>query len=220
MSGVKKILATSDFHGQLPAITEPCDLLLIGGDVCPMESHQTDYQLKWLDTAFRAWLETVDAGAIVGIAGNHDFVFEKSPDAVAELELPWSYLQDELTEIEGLRIYGTPWTPNRPSWAFHGGMENRCGTHFDHIPYDVDILLSHGPMHGYADKLQDYGYVGCKAMAEGVWEIKPRSFVCGHIHEGHGHYRHPRVERGVFNVAYLDEYYRPAHEVIDVSFAA
>lgn len=212
------VLATSDFHGRLPIITKSCDLLLVGGDVCPMEDHSPAYQLRWLDKVFRSWLETTEAGSIIGVAGNHDFVFEKEPGAVAELELPWSYLQDEMAEVGGLRVYGTPWTPNLPRWAFHGGMDNRCGDHFDQIPHGLDILLSHGPMHGYADKLPEYGYVGCKAMAKRVNKIKPRSFVCGHIHEGAGHYRHPHVEHGVFNVAYLDEHYRPAHKVVDVSF--
>lgn len=213
-----KILAIADLHGNLPEI-EPCDILLVGGDVCQRVHHGADHQIEWLSSAFYGWLKSVPAKYIVGIAGNHDFAFEKRPEAVASIGLPWVYLQDDLIEIEGLRIYGTPWTPNLPYWAFHGGMNNRCGSHFDHIPDNVDILLSHGPMYLYADQVLDgYRHAGCKAMADYVWKSRPLSFVCGHIHEGYGHYRHPHVEHGVFNVSYVNERYEPVHEAVDVSF--
>ena len=37
-----KIIAFSDPHGQLPIITEPFDLMLIGGDVCPAHDHYNE----------------------------------------------------------------------------------------------------------------------------------------------------------------------------------
>jgi hypothetical protein len=72
-----RIICTADLHGQLPDIPE-CDLLLIAGDVCPVEDHDPTYQRKW-STKFRLWLadeQRVQAERIVWIAGNHDFSLE------------------------------------------------------------------------------------------------------------------------------------------------
>lgn len=229
-----RILATSDLHGSLPEI-DPCDILLIAGDVCPdyltqrLDGGRSRInrgevrQKAWLNKKFRAWLEEVPAKHIVGIAGNHDFIFEspmKPPD-----DLPWHYLQDSEIELEGLRIYGTPWVPNLPFWAFCGG-ERACHGRFERIPDDIDILMSHGPMYGYGDQIGNSallkswedpdGHVGCGAMLDQVTRIRPKVFVCGHIHEGFGHYRHNFVEGGVYNVALNDEMYNPINPVVEI----
>src|SRR3990167_5496213 len=104
------IIAISDFHGQLPEIKD-CDLLLIAGDICPLE-HDRDLNwcLKWLDKEYREWLKALSARGIdvVGIAGNHDFVFESRAEDIAALDLPWIYLENSSCEVNGVEIYGTP----------------------------------------------------------------------------------------------------------------
>ena len=112
-----KIVAASDLHGMLPAVP-PCDLLLLGGDLCPLKDHSSRRQADWLDTTFRFWLASVPARKIVGVAGNHDFVFQNDPDWVPR-DLPWTYLQDSGCEWEGLRFWGTPWQPWFFDWAFN-----------------------------------------------------------------------------------------------------
>lgn len=212
--------ATSDLHGSLPEVPT-CDLLLIAGDICPNDSHNLDYQLAWLETVFASWLRKVPAKRIVGIAGNHDFVFDRAPREVDRLRLDWTYLEDEMTLVDGLRIYGTPWVPNLPRWAFHGGTDNRVQpATIDAIPEGVDVLMSHGPMHGYGDKIHDHFVgpfsVGDKTMAAAMPRLKPKAFVCGHIHEGHGHYRHDDIEHGVFNVAHNNVHYEPVHPPVEI----
>lgn len=218
-----KILATSDLHGVLPKI-EPCDLLLIGGDICPdwlstrfsseARTIKGEPQQKaWLEKKFTSWLESLPAKHIVGIAGNHDFVFD-SPIGIPDM--PWTYLLDEMTEVEGIKIYGTPWVPNLPFWAFHGENDHK---HFDKIPDGTDILLSHGPMMSYGDFVPGEfsgGHVGDIKLYDAVVRVKPKVVVCGHIHEGYGHYRHNHVEQGVFNVAHNDEFYDPKNPVVEI----
>src|SRR4051812_12302796 len=111
------IRALSDLHGTLPEIA-PCDLLLLGGDLCPVTDHRLSYQADWLDTTFRRWLEQVPARRIVAVAGNHDLVFEKAPYLLPR-DLPWTYLQDSGCTWEGLQLYGTPWQPWFFDWAFN-----------------------------------------------------------------------------------------------------
>src|SRR4051794_31800910 len=74
-----KVVAASDLHGHLPAVP-PCDLLLLAGDLCPVSDHSTSTQAEFLGGPFRDWLETVPAKHVVGIAGNHDFIFERDPE--------------------------------------------------------------------------------------------------------------------------------------------
>src|SRR5947209_22361 len=113
------ISAISDQHGVLPAIPA-CDLLLIAGDVCPATNHGIDFQASWLNTEFRRWLQSLGhVKHIIGIAGNHDLIFEQAPFLVPS-DLPWTYLQDSLTEVAGFRIWGTPWQPWFFDWAFNG----------------------------------------------------------------------------------------------------
>src|SRR5207237_1050417 len=147
-SPAMRIVAVSDLHGFLPDI-EPCDLLLLGGDLCPVANHRLSFQADWLDTTFRAWLERQPARKVVGVAGNHDFIFQQAP-ALVPHDLPWTYLQDEATQWEGLRIYGTPWQLWFYDWAFNLN-EDELEKKWRLIPAGTDILVLHGPPHGYGD---------------------------------------------------------------------
>lgn len=205
MAARMRIVATADLHGHLPNIPD-ADLLLIAGDICPdMLSY---YQCKWLDKVFRPWLEQYPA--VVGIAGNHDFVFEEMLGA-ADLELPWTYLQDTGTTIQGVKIWGTPWVPLLRNWAFFDEDED-LDKSLDLIPDDTDIVVGHGPPHLYGDLTvpmfgsSHAGYPGINSMLN---RVRPKAYVCGHIHEGYGLYRHPDTD--VYNVAYVDENYSPGN---------
>lgn len=212
-----KVIATADLHGSLPEI-EPCNILLIAGDICPIRSHNLEDQREWLLNTFSGWLRNVPADHIVGIAGNHDFVFESDP-ALAR-ELPWTYLIDEHVDIEGLRIFGTPWVPNLRNWAFYGGQDGCAIFKNGRFPENIDVLLSHGPMRGFGDTVGPLGggpvEVGCIYMRERVRDLKPRAFVCGHVHEGYGHYRHPYVGLGVYNVAHNTDMYEPINPPVEI----
>ena len=49
------------------------------------------------------------------------------------------------------------------------------------IPDDIDILLTHGPAYDILDKCP-YP-VGCELIRKKILEIKPRFYICGHIHK-------------------------------------
>src|SRR5262245_10841711 len=142
-----KIAALSDLHGFLPPEMPECDLLLLGGDLTPLTNHNPDYQAEWLDTTFRYWLRQQPARRIIGIAGNHDFVFEQMPQLVPR-NLPWTYLQDSGTHWEGWKIWGTPWQPWFFDWAFNGD-EYLLERKWSLVPDDTDILVVHGPPYGF-----------------------------------------------------------------------
>lgn len=204
-----KIVAVSDMHGQLPEIPA-CHLLLLAGDLCPVRNHAPGYQANWLDTVFRDWLQNQQARHIVGIAGNHDFVFEREPGLVPDL--PWSYLQDSGEQWEGLKIWGTPWQPWFFDWAFNGD-EVQLQRQWDLIPKQTDILLVHGPPQGFGDRVWEKGgwvHTGCKHLLRRIEEIQPFLVVFGHIHEGRGQWRLGKTI--LANVTLLDERYKRVYE--------
>lgn len=216
-----RIVATSDFHGRLPA-TPPCDLLVIAGDICPDFGRGAAVagQLAWLNTTFRDWLVAQPAKAIVGIAGNHDFVFETMERQVEELCLPWIYLRDSLTKVHGLYVYGVPWVPNLSRWAFHlddAGLDRA----FDAVPDFADIVISHGPPLGYCDHTcARYGDmdVGCDATNRMLARVRPMLLFCGHIHEAFGDAVHPSGTF-VYNVSYVNENYEAVHPPVEITLA-
>ncbi|MBY0231705.1 MAG: hypothetical protein K2W96_20660 [Gemmataceae bacterium] len=206
-----RIAAISDQHGLLPDIP-PSDLLLIGGDICPVSNHGEAFQGEWLDTEFRCWLSRVPARKIVGVAGNHDFVFQRQPRLVPR-DLPWTYLEDSGCEWEGLRFWGTPWQPWFFDWAFNLHEPDLVPV-WARIPEGTDILVLHGPPHGYGDAVPRAGGVeltGSPSLTERIRQIAPRLAIFGHIHEGRGEWRLGPTT--LANVTLVDVKYQPVFPV-------
>jgi predicted phosphohydrolase len=205
-----RVAAVADLHGLLPAVP-PCDLLLLAGDLCPVHDHGVAFQARWLDTDFRAWLETVPAGAIAGIAGNHDFVFEQAPELVP-LDLPWTYLEQTTATVAGLTVWGSPWTPWFHDWAFNAPRDPAAGEAFlaeryATAPDDADVLLLHGPPRGHGGRTVFGVDAGAQAALDLVDRVRPRLCAFGHIHEGRGGY--DRDGTALVNVSAVDAAYAP-----------
>lgn len=238
-----RVAAVSDLHGRLPRDlggypnVPDCDVLVIAGDICPdfhgagsnrpqrpgstALQHVYDKgeaaQTNWLNTTFREWLMDVrrlGIHNIVSIAGNHDFVFERK---VEPKDLPWTYLWDSETAVEGLRFYGVPWCPKLSRWAFYGD-ERRLRLAYDAVPQGMDVLISHSPPKGFGDRIPPHSkfnpddhaiFVGTEVLTNRLPQKLPRAVVCGHIHEGRGRYEYGNGETTIYNVAYLNEEYEP-----------
>lgn len=167
---------------------------------------------------FKKWLDEVPAAEVVLVAGNHDQSIEAwgLPDG-----LRCHYLEDAGTELFGLRIWGTPWQPWFYGWAFnaprrHG--ERFLASKFDLIPAGTELLICHGPPRGFGDhtgRSDGQPHVGSTALTEAIERIQPRLMVCGHIHSGYGRYRLRETE--IVNAAYVDNDYRPANAVVEIT---
>lgn len=198
-----RIYAISDLHGYLPEAPE-CELLLLGGDYCP--TRDLEQERRFMSGPFSTWLKAQKARYIVGVAGNHDFILQHDPEFARSL--PWRYLQDELLDLEGVRIYGTPWTPMFYNWAFMLS-ERELAKKFETIPSKLDILLTHGPAYRRLDKTANNVHAGSTALFERIAVAQPDSVVCGHIHEARGvlDTEHTRY----YNVSHVDLRYEPKH---------
>ena len=210
MLSTYRVAATADLHGYLPEVPRS-DVLLVAGDVCPVSDHRLDSQRRWLEGPFADWLERTDAGAIVGIAGNHDFVAEADPGLMRSL--PWTYLCDESAEVGGLVVHGSPWTPTFREWAFMRD-EAELERVWARIPDDADLVVTHGPPLGHGDLVVDGRHAGSASLARRLAELaRLRLHVFGHIHESYG--SRTRLGAAVLaNVSYVDFDYRPALPVV------
>ena len=125
-----KICAFSDMHGQLDFKVEPCDIVLIGGDIVPLEiqSYSTPSE-KWFKTVFIPWCNNLPCEKVVFIAGNHDWFLLRHPDRM-RLMLKENgdkvvYLDCEIFEYQGKVIFGTPWCKPFGRWAFMESYEEQ-----------------------------------------------------------------------------------------------
>lgn len=183
-----KIVCISDTHNQhhnKGLILPEGDCIIHAGDVSGR-----GYRDEIVN--FLEWFSKLPYEYKIFIAGNHDFYFEdKSVGEVNELLSKYPeiiYLNDSGVTIEGVKIYGSPVQPWFYNWAF-----NRRGTdickHWDLIPLDTQVLITHGPVHGYLDLTLGGDITGCPFLLEKIKELKDLKLeIHGHIHEAYGHY--------------------------------
>ena len=193
-----KIATISDTHCRHQEINVPvdADIVLHAGDATGRGSHNHIVE-------FFEWYGALPNKHKVFIPGNHDFGFERDWDKYKELGKQYGIhvLYDESITIEGLIIWGSPVQPEFCQWAFNrsrtieDSMSSKAqalgheyiGNHWDKIPDEVDIVITHGPVFGILDKTY-YGneHVGCEILAKKMKEVKPLLHVSGHIHEARG----------------------------------
>jgi Icc-related predicted phosphoesterase len=224
-----KITFISDTHnkhkfldGDLPG----GDLLIHAGDISSMGYN---YEIK----DFCEWFNSIDNYTHkVFIAGNHDWGFiDREPFYVHRsvlipkptedvlIENPGiKYLRDELYNVEGVNVYGSPWQPEFYDWAFNLPRKGEeLKRRWANIPDNTDILVTHGPAYGYVDKvLGRYDNLGCELLIQRIKQIKPKIHVCGHIHSG----RNLLFDNGTLyiNASVLNERYEYNYKPITIDF--
>jgi Icc-related predicted phosphoesterase len=211
------ITTISDTHGQHTKVDVGSgDLIIHAGDATPMG------RMEDIETFLR-WYGDLDFEMKVLIAGNHDWDFEKLPKYCEELCNNYGVilLNDSGVKFKGLNIWGSPVQPEFCNWAFNRSRTEALATkkhpfighHWDKIPNNTDILVTHGPAGGVLDKTI-YGneHVGCGLLRKKIEEIKPVLHVSGHIHEARGVFVDPKGPITYVNASSLDVRYRPYPE--------
>jgi Icc-related predicted phosphoesterase len=202
-----RIVCLSDIHSKFDGLVVPDgDLLVVAGD---LTGRGTPRELM----QFNSWLYTLPHRHKVVIAGNHDFALERDP-AARELLTAATYLQDRLVQIEGLRIYGSPWQPRFFDWAFNLDRGPAIRAKWDRIPAGLDLLVTHGPPHGVLDRTLRGQEVGCEELRLAVQRVRPRLHVFGHIHPGYGQLEQDGVH--YVNASTCTQAYQPTNPPIVV----
>jgi Icc-related predicted phosphoesterase len=164
-------------------IENPDSILVHCGDV---SSRGRNYEIE----NFLVWYDALPFKNKILIAGNHDFYFENSPDGASMLIEEFGksiiYLEDSGIEIDGVKFWGSPVTPWFYDWAFN--RRDDIKDHWDLIPSDTNVLITHGPPFGILDiTARERIHVGCQLLRnkiETLKDLKISSF--GHIHEAFG----------------------------------
>ena len=183
-----KIACISDLHTHMQhVIVPPCDIVICAGDIS-YSGHTKDIK------KFLQWFSAIKAQHHVFIAGNHDLIFERDPERAANILAKFPsviYLENSGVIIDGLKLWGSPWTQKFHDWAFNADADKLQAV-WSQIPDDTDILITHSPQYGILDRAQwTNELAGCKQLATAIARVKPKVHIFGHIHEGYG-----MVERG------------------------
>lgn len=197
--------AIADLHGYRPPLTGG-DLLIIAGDLTANDEYD-EYSV------FQAWLEKQDYRRKIIVGGNHDNKLKDDLD----LDFPAcgiEYLCNSGTRFEGLKIWGTPhslWFDGiNPKCKAFTGRERQLRKWYEKIPYDLDILISHGPAWQLNDRLSDGTNVGSFALRDAIEQKCPKVLITGHIHEAAGFclFKNAGNDIKCYNVSCVDEHYQ------------
>jgi len=183
---------THNMHGMLTgkfAIPE-ADIFIHAGDITM--AGDLDPILDFND-----WLKHLPHKHKIVIAGNHDkFLADHSDNGFNGKKIlsNATYLDEETINIEGINIYGSPYTPSfanmRKGLAFYKERGIELKSIWDEIPDNTDILITHGPPYGIFDHAYDgspNGFsVGDKMLLAKIKQINPKYHIFGHIHEDGG----------------------------------
>lgn len=208
-----RIVATSDTHSKHKQVPVPDgDIFIHAGDLTPRGNHNEFISVgNWFRELKKRFKYRIM------IAGNHDFSLMWNSRMILEnyFDPDVIYLEDKGVEIEGFKIYGSPWVPQFRDWAFMK-LDHELKPHWDAIPDDIQILITHGAPHGILDEWENRS-VGSLTLRDRVNELSHlRHHIFGHLHEGYG----DSICNGVHyhNVAALNGEYRYQNppQVIDL----
>jgi Icc-related predicted phosphoesterase len=192
-----RILAFSDTHAKHERLPKPPDhdLAIFAGD-CGGEK-------LYRYVEFLEWYSKLTDKPKVMIYGNHEKWPEEDPQEAAMLaeEAGISVLLDSQVTIQGVTIWGSPYTPEFMGWAWMEDFHD-----WEQIPQEVDVIVTHGPPWGILDRNVQGENCGDRRLAR---VLKKRSFqahIFGHIHE-------ERASWGRYhNVCCVDERYKVYEE--------
>lgn len=180
-----RIVCISDIHNKIGQIKlPPGDLLVIAGDLTGMgtivEISKFNNDLEYIKLLYKH--------GILVIFGNHDILAEDNMSLAREMLTNAKYvLQDQSVEIDGIKFYGTAWTPRFHDWAFNVDRGAKIKEKWNMIPTDTDILVTHGPPHMILDVSSMYENIGCQDLLDTILvNSNIKAHIFGHNHFGYG----------------------------------
>lgn len=177
---------THDNHESL-TIPENIDIVIHSGDI----SNYRDVFRNALEAAkFLEWYKSLNIEYKCLCAGNHDSSIEKrliTPGDISSMGI--IYLENSETTIEGVRIWGSPFTPTFGDWSFMKARD-KISRIWEEIPEGIDIVVTHGPPKGTLDLSYDregkLEFCGDGALGKKIVKIQPKLHLFGHLHDMEG----------------------------------
>lgn len=197
---------------------EGIDILFISGDM----TYRGAY--KKLKKVREQLTDLIQYGYVSDVAvtpGNHELSFQRA-DGYDNPVLARSCFQGnanihlflhEAKEIQGIKIFGSPWTPEFHNWAYNY-FWYEAENLWNQIPNNTQVLMTHGPPEFIMDEVHEYmkvKYCGCPVLAKKIVNTPSIKYhLFGHIHEGYG-----TVEKQgttYMNSSIMDGNYKPTNK--------
>lgn len=198
---------THSLHWNMPEIPDG-DVLIHAGDSLGQGTIENIEDLN-------EWLGTLPHRHKIVIAGNHDRAFQETPELARQALTNAIYLEDSGIEIDGVRFWGSPWTPFVMGWAFAIERGEPLHLKWQNIPDNTDVLITHCPPHKIGDEASfDFKCqnVGCIDLLDRALKLPIKAHIFGHIHEGYGEY--PWEDKRFINASTCTARYRPTNPPI------
>jgi Icc-related predicted phosphoesterase len=180
-----KIWHISDTHGMHYDLKVPeADCVVFSGDC----SNSRDSAINFNEVSFFIdWYSNLPIKHKVFVGGNHDVSIERGLYSSSFIkEKGVVYLFNESVEIDGIKIWGSPYTPTfGVNWAWNIARHKICNV-WNLIPDDTDVLVTHGPPKGILDLsidgLNNLESCGCSNLRTKLFKLKLKACLFGHIH--------------------------------------
>lgn len=181
-----KIVCIADTHGYHERLRIP------GGDVLIHAGDLTEFGQTYEVRMAVDWLAAQPHLHKIFVAGNHDRCIEERNSQFRSQVASRPgviYLQDSGITIDGVKFWGSPVQPWYYDWAFNRQRGAEIRAHWDLIPRDTKVLITHGPPRFILDENIKRQNQGCEELREVVLTKLPklRLHVFGHIHPPGGH---------------------------------
>jgi predicted phosphodiesterase len=239
-----KIVAISDTHNRHNKIKLPeGDIIIHAGDATGRGEEwevkkflkwygKTPYNVKVFVAGNHDFLFEKDPKLAEKLCKDNGIIYLNDSGVEVQLQAGYPYINESLPDIPKIKIWGSPVQPHFCNWAFNRARDDKdfvfgrggyvkayplIKPHWDMIPEDTNILVTHGPPYKILDELLFVDgtpkgeFVGCEELAKRVKEIKPDVHIFGHIHCGYGEKHIDGTS--YYNVAVCDEMYSPSNEI-------
>ena len=168
-----RLVILSDTHRGYGGHVPPGDVLIHCGDS------------EWAAEEFEQWASEYDHRYKIVICGNMDSRLSRDQTFAGAKNI--FYLQDSFIDISGVKIYGSPWTPEFVG-VFQLRSQQQATDVWSKVPADTDVLITHGPPKSILDVTSRGQSVGDKALLDilSTRNVRPRVHCFGHVHESYG----------------------------------
>jgi Icc-related predicted phosphoesterase len=205
---------THTYHDLLK-VPKGIDIVIHSGDCSnPRDPYTNEPEVR----EFIDWYKELSPKYKIYVAGNHDSSIEKKLVTKKDFEDNGIiYLENDYISIEGIKIFGSPYTPNFGNWSFMRDRNKLDRFWRDAIHDNTDIVVTHGPPKGILDKSENRdGLMECcgdKSLLNKILEVQPAYHLFGHIHNGGN-----IVNAGLQKLSVCDTFFSNGSVVTDRKF--
>lgn len=204
-----RLICLADTHNEHQNISIPDgDVLIHAGDC-------TDGGTIKESRNFLEWFSSQPHKYKILVPGNHDFYFEK-PENLKSIPKNIHLLIDQKLNINGVKFWGSPVTPGMDNWAFNRDRGKKIRKHWELIPEDTDILITHTPPYGILDEIDSGINLGCEELTQVLPVVQPKLHLFGHVHHASGSTKQKGIK--FFNLSILDERMRIMHSPVSLDY--